>query len=335
MPIRILGASLDEMAGSAGPVSGGAPAAAQAGSVNRLWNFGIVFLIPAMTIVLGTPAADGVSGAMAVLREWQYDEAPMQLHPGDIGWNHRFGTAETAAVVRTWSRDRRILAVGMLDSPSLVRMTVAPDAFQDEDLARRLVEDFSLPERGVLPEGAVSVEAPLGLLLHDLLSKEGWGVDEPWTPLFRDLTEPVEDLGVRIEPIGPEQAQDYADVLRSAFSTSRPTREFWHAMSAGPFFADARCLGAYDDQGSVAAVVTVWSAGPGKPGVVEPMGVHEDHRGRGYGRAITVAGAAALREMGSSSVRVCTPSSNAGAVATYKAAGFEVRPEVRDRTWRT
>ncbi|MFF3255751.1 GNAT family N-acetyltransferase [Actinacidiphila glaucinigra] len=284
-----------------------------------------------MTIVLGTPAVDGVREAMAALREWQYDGAPTQLHPGDIGWNHRFGTAETAAVVRTWSRDGRILAVGMLDSPTVVRMTVAPDAFRDQGLARRLVEDFSLPERGVLPEGAVSIEAPLGLLLHDLLTEEGWGVDEPWTPLFRGLAEPVEDPGVRIRAIGPEQAQDFAGVLRSAFNSSRPTGEYWHAMSAGPFFADARCLGACDDQGDVAGVVTVWSAGPGKPGLVEPMGVHEDHRGRGYGRAITLAGAAALREMGSSSVRVCTPSSNAGAIATYRAAGFEARPEVRDR----
>jgi ribosomal protein S18 acetylase RimI-like enzyme len=284
-----------------------------------------------MTIVLSTPTVDGVHEAVAALREWQHDKAPMQLHPGDIGWNHRFGTAETAAVVRTWSRDGRILAVGMLDSPTLVRMTVAPDAFQDEDLARRLVEDFSLPERGVLPEGAVSIEAPQGLLLHDLLTKEGWGVDEPWTPLFRDLAEPVEDLGVRIKEIGLEQAQDFADVLRSAFNSTRPTREYRHKMSAAPFYAEARCLGAYDDQGNVAAVVTVWSAGPGKPGLVEPMGVHVDHRGRGYGRAITVAGAAALQEMGSSSARVCTPSSNVGGVATYKAAGFAARPEIADR----
>ncbi|MFI2302918.1 GNAT family N-acetyltransferase [Actinacidiphila glaucinigra] len=284
-----------------------------------------------MTMVLGTPAVDGVREAMAALREWQDDGAPMQLHPGDIGWNHRFGTAETAAVVRTWSRDGRILAVGMLDSPTVVRMTVAPDAFRDEALARRLVEDFSLPERGVLPEGAASIEAPPGLLLHDLLTEEGWGVDEPWTPLFRGLAEPVEDPGVRIRAIGPERAQDFAGVLRSAFNTSKPTREYWHAMSAGPFYADARCLGACDDRGDVAGVVTVWSAGPGKPGLVEPMGVHEDHRGRGYGRAITLAGAAALREMGSSSVRVCTPSSNAGGIATYRAAGFEARPEVRDR----
>jgi GNAT superfamily N-acetyltransferase len=268
---------------------------------------------------------------MAALRNWQYDDAPMQPHPGDIGWNYRFGTAETAAVVRTWSRDGRILAVGMLDSPTVVRMTVAPDAFQDEELARRLVEDFSLHERGVLPEGAVSIEAPQGLLMHDLLTKEGWGVDEPWTPLFRDLAEAVQDPGVRIKEIGLEEAQDFADVLRSAFNTKRPTREYRHEMAAAPFFADARCLGAYDDEGNPAAVVTVWSAGPGKPGLVEPMGVHADHRGRGYGRAITVAGAAALREMGSSSARVCTTSSNVGGVATYKAAGFVPQPEIGDR----
>ncbi len=50
-----------------------------------------------MTIALGTPTADGVREAVAALREWQHDGAPMQLHPGDIGWNHRFGAAETAA----------------------------------------------------------------------------------------------------------------------------------------------------------------------------------------------------------------------------------------------
>ncbi|MER7952813.1 GNAT family N-acetyltransferase [Streptomyces sp. NPDC096079] len=284
-----------------------------------------------MTIALSTPTAGGVREAVAALREWQHDEAPMQLHPGDIGWNYRFGTAGTAAAVRTWSRDGRILAVGMLDTPVLVRMTVAPGAFRDEDLARRLVEDISLPERGVLPAGAVSIEAPQGLLLHDLLTKEGWGVDEPWTPLFRDLAEAVEDPGTRIKTIGLEQAQDFADVLRSAFSTTRPTRAYLYEMSAAPFYAEARCLGAYDGRGNPVAVVTVWSAGPGKPGLVEPMGVHADHRGRGYGRAVTLAGAAALREMGSSGVRVCTPSSNVGGVATYKAAGFAARPEIADR----
>jgi ribosomal protein S18 acetylase RimI-like enzyme len=284
-----------------------------------------------MTIALGTPGGGELDEAVAAVREWQHEAAPMQLHSGDLGWNYRFGTEETAAAIRTWSRDGRILAVGMLDSPTVLRMTVVPDAFRDEELAWRLVEDMTLPERGVFPAGPAGIEAPVGLLLHDLLTEEGWGVDEPWTPLFRNLTEPVKDPSVRIEVIGPEHARLFAEVIRSAFNSKTFTPERWHAMTAGSPYADARCLGAYDDQGNLAAVVTVWSAGPGKPGLIEPMGAHQDHRGRGFGTAITIAAAAALREMGSSSARVCTLSSNVGGVATYKAAGYQAMPEIGDR----
>jgi ribosomal protein S18 acetylase RimI-like enzyme len=284
-----------------------------------------------MAIVLSRPRDDGVREAIAALREWQHDDAPMQLHPGDIGWNYRFGTAETAAVVRTWSRDGRILAVGLLDGSDLLRLTIAPDAARDEELARQLVEDVTEPARGVLPEGKVSVESPVGALVHDLLFKHGWHADEPWTPLRRYLTEPVQDPDVRIEVIGPEQAHVQTGVLRASFDRSTFTDERWHAMAAGLPYADARCLVAYDDQGNAVAAVTVWSAGPGKPGLLEPMGVHREHRGHGYGKAITVAAAVALQELGSSSAIVYTPSSNVGAVATYKSAGFQQFPEIRDQ----
>jgi ribosomal protein S18 acetylase RimI-like enzyme len=284
-----------------------------------------------MAIVLGEPGTDGLSEAVGVLREWQYEGAPMQLHPGDLGWFWRSGAEATAAAVRTWSRDGRILAVGLLDGPGLLRLTIAPDALRDEELAQRLVDDVSEPERGVLPEGKANIEAPTGALVQDLLFEDGWDADEPWTPLRRDLTEPVDDPGVRIEAVGPEQAHVFATVQRAAFDGSRFTDERWHAMAAGLPYADARCLVAYDDQGNAVAAVTVWSAGPGKPGLLEPMGVHREHRGHGYGKAISAAAAAALQALGSSSALVCTPSSNVGAVATYRSAGFQPLPEVRDR----
>ncbi|MFI6370392.1 GNAT family N-acetyltransferase [Streptomyces sp. NPDC050546] len=284
-----------------------------------------------MAIVLGEPEVNGLSEAVGVLREWQYEGAPTQLHPGDLGWFWRSGAEATAAAVRTWSRDGRILAVGLLDGPGLLRLTIAPAARRDEELARQLVADVTEPERGVLPEGKANIEAPTGAMLQDLLSDEGWQIDEPWTPLRRDLTEPVEDPGVRIEVAGPERAGVRTAVQRASFDASTFTDEHWHAMAAGVPYADARCLVAYDDGGNAVAAVTVWSAGPGRPGLLEPMGVHREHRGQGYGKAITVAAAAALQELGSSSALVCTPSSNVGAVATYKAAGFRQRPEVRDR----
>lgn len=300
---------------------------------NQMRGASAVMCDRAMSNVLSVPGVDELDGVVDALREWQYEGAPIQLHPGDLGWFWSAGPQATAAAVRTWSGGGRLLAVGMLDGPDLLRLTIAPDARRDEGLAQQLAEDLTRPERGVLKAGEAYVETPQDALLHDLLLEHDWHVDEPWTPLHRDLTEPVGDpgAGLRIEVTGPERAHVRTAVHRSAFNSPAFTDERWHAMTAGPMYADARCLVAYDEQDSAVAAVTVWSAGPGKPGVLEPMGVHQDHRGHGYGRAITVAAAAALQEMGSSSAMVNAPSSNVAAVATYASAGFTKLPEVRDR----
>jgi len=283
-----------------------------------------------VSIALSTPGVDGLSDVVRVLREWQCDGAPVQLHPGDLGWYWRFGAVATAAAVRAWSHDGQILAVGLLDGPGLLRLSIAPAAGDDEELAQQMVTDVTRPQRGVLPQGDVSVEARFGDLFRQLLSAAGWEAGEPWTPLERDLAEPVKGCGVRIEVTGPGQACARVAVQRAAFDRSTFTEERWHAMAAGAPYADARCLVAYDDQDIAVAAATVWSAGPGRPGLLEPVGVHREHRGRGFGRAISVAAAAALRALGSSSATVCTPSSNAGAVATYRSAGFRQFPDVRD-----
>ncbi|MFK4068134.1 GNAT family N-acetyltransferase [Streptomyces sp. NPDC029674] len=284
-----------------------------------------------MPITLRAPEADGLAEVVAVLREWQYEGAPMQLHPGDLGWFWRFGAQAVAAAVRAWRKDGRIVALGLLDEPGLLRLTIAPDAVADEELARRLAEDASRPERGVLAGEKAYVEAPRGALVQDLLTESGWSADEPWTPLRRDLTEPVADPGVRIEVVGPERAHVRTAVQRAAFDRPTFTDERWRTMAAGLPYADARCLVAYDERDDAVAAVTVWSAGPDRPGLLEPMGVHPDHRGHGHGRAITLAASAALRELGSSSAVVYTPSRNTAAVATYRSAGFAQLPEMRDQ----
>lgn len=284
-----------------------------------------------MAVAQGMPGSVGLGEVAGVLREWQCEGAPVQLHPGDLGWFWRFGAEATAGAVRTWSRDGRILAAGLLDGPGLLRLAIAPQALRDEELAQHLAADVTQPERGVLMPGKASVAAPMGALVQDLLCEDGWSAGQPWTPLRRDLTAPVKVPSVRIEVIGPKRAHVRAAVQRASFDNSTFTDERWHAMAAGLSYAEARCLVACDGQGNAVAAVTVWSAGLGKPGLLEPMGVHREHRGHGYGNAITVAAAAALRELGSSSAIVCTPSSNVGAVATYTSAGFRQLAEIRDR----
>ena len=284
-----------------------------------------------MAFALQTPTIDELPAAVCALRDWQRDDSPMQLHPGDIGWFWRFGAEATAAAVRTWNRDGRILAVGLLDGDDLLRMTIAPDARRDEHLAGQLADDIGDPARGVLPAGPVYVEAPQDALLQDVLAQRGWPTDEPWTPLYRDLRDAVENSGIRFEVVGPELAEARADIQRASFAKSIFTGERWKVLAAGFAYADARCLLGFDDQGVAVAAITVWSAGEGRPGLIEPMAVHPDHRGHGFGRAITLAGAATLRQLGSSSAIVCTTGSNVGAVATYASAGFEAQAEVHDR----
>ncbi|WP_326567810.1 GNAT family N-acetyltransferase [Amycolatopsis rhabdoformis] len=286
---------------------------------------------PAMTIVLSTPRVGELPAALAALRGWQRDGAPWQLHPGDVGWFWRAGAENAAAALRIWRWAGDVVAVGLLDGSELLRLTLAPDVRRDEVLARRLFEDVTTPSRGVLPTGRVAVEAPADALLRDLLADAGWPLDEPWSPFRCDLTDPVADPGVRVEIVGPAQVSARTAVHRAAFNSPRFTADAWHTMSTGPGYADARCVLAYDADGNPVAAATVWSAGAGRPGLIEPLGVDPAHRHHGYGRAITLAAQAALRDLGSSSALVNTPSANVGAVATYRAANFEPLPPIHDR----
>ncbi|MFG1946713.1 GNAT family N-acetyltransferase [Nonomuraea sp. NPDC048826] len=283
-----------------------------------------------MTILLSTPGAGDLDEVVRALAEWRREGASMQLHPGDVGFYWQFGPERTAAALRMWSREGRILGVGLLDGSELVRLAVDPEARMDEDLARQMVDDVSRRERGVLAAGKAHVEALWDGRFRELLQESGWELDEPWIPMVRDLSESVEDCGLRIEVVGPEQVDDRVAVHRAAFQGSKFSAERWHAMAAGTPYANARCLVGYNDQGDAVAATTVWSAGPGKPGLLEPLGVHGDHQGHGYGKAMAVGAAAALRDMGASSATVCAEASNTGAVATYRSAGYQPQAEVRD-----
>ena len=284
-----------------------------------------------MDLELATPDVAALGRAVRVLAGWQRDDVPLQLHPGDLGWAWRQGADALAATVRTWSAGGRLVALGFLDAPALLRLTTDPDLAHDPDLVGRLVEDLGDAGRGVLPDGEVAVETPTGSGLADGLLAAGWAVGEAWSPLRRDLSDPVPDPGVRVEVVGPTEVPAYVAVHRSAFPSSRLDESRWRTMTAGPAYAAARALLLRDDAGEPVAAAVVWSAGPGRPGLLEPVGVHADHRRRGLGRAVSLAAAAARRELGASQALVCTPSSNVAAVTTYASAGFDRLPERHDR----
>jgi ribosomal protein S18 acetylase RimI-like enzyme len=281
-------------------------------------------------VVVATPPPERLADVVAAMREWQHDGPPVPLHPGDLGWQHRQGPVATAAALRTWTRDGRLLAVGLVDSPEVLRLAVDPAVQDDDAFCRDLVGTLTGRDADVLVRDDARVEVRFGGALRGLLVEAGWSDDEPWTPLRLDLAEPVPDPGCRVDVVGPDLAGERVAVHRSTWPASTFTEDGWHAMAAGPAHAHARCLLVRDDEGRSVAATTVWSAGPGRPGLIEPLGVRAEHRGRGHGRAVTLAAAAALRELGASSVTVCTPSANTVGVAAYLSAGFERLPDTPD-----
>ena len=277
-----------------------------------------------------TPSPDALDRLLSALASWQQDGLPIQLHPGDLGWHWRFGPSALSDALRAWTAGETTVAVGFRDGPSLVRMAVAPWVDQDEGLAEVLVRDLEDPARGVLPGGRVSVEARFGVALRGRLRQCGWVEDDPWTPLVHDLRGSVEHSGLRVEVVDHDRVRDRVEVQRAAFDGSVFTADQWRVMSRSPAYDRARCLVGYDQQDAAVAAATVWSAGEGRPGLLEPMGVHRDHRGRGHGTAISAAAAAALRDLGASCALVATPGVNTAAVATYARAGFRRLRDVTD-----
>ncbi|MBR7744687.1 GNAT family N-acetyltransferase [Phycicoccus sp. BSK3Z-2] len=290
-----------------------------------------------MDLTMSTPATADLRSVTDAVGGWQRDDGPLQLHPGDIGWYGRLGPAATAAALRVWRVGGRVVAVGLLDGDDLLRTAVDPHLGTDADLARRMAEDVDDPARGVLPSGEAVVEARGGPLLLAALKERGWVDDEPWTPLHRDLRDPVPGVDLRLEVVGPDTADDWVEVHLSAFhgdvvtdDDRRLVRDRFDTLTAGPFAADVTAVTGRDAAGAAVACAAVWTAGAGRPGLLEPMGVHDAHRGHGYGRSVCLAAAAVLRDAGASSALVCAETANTGAVATYEAAGFVAAEPVRD-----
>lgn len=325
----------------------------------------------AMDPTLRAPSVPELLLAADALATWQRDDAPLQLHPGDLGWHSMKGLPATAAATRVWELDDVPVAIGLLDGPDLLRLAFAPGAEDDAALARRISSDLADPSHCVLDAGPGAVEARGAAALRRTLAADDWEEGELWTPLRLDLgpmpdmsdalasadvvdpqsapdfteDEPTpdaadpddarptdQDLPARLSPV-----EEWARVHFSAFRRRDPSpaelrgrARDWTVMAATPLASSSLTLLGRDDDYAAVAIATVWSAGAGRPGLLEPVAVHPDHRGRGFGRGITLSALHALRAMGASSALVCTPSSLSGAVPTYLSAGFRADDEVAD-----
>ncbi|WP_300682558.1 hypothetical protein [Nocardioides sp.] len=167
---------------------------------------------------------DDAEEVVSALASWQHDATAVQWHPGDLGWAWRFGAARCVADLRMWRRDGEPVAAGTVED-GVLRMALSPAVFDDSEVADRLADDLTDPDRGVLPAGRASVEVRDGATFRTRLIERGWLPDELWTPFRRDLATPVPDPGVEIVVLDreePDEAvlRDRVAVHRAAFSNS-------------------------------------------------------------------------------------------------------------------
>lgn len=295
-----------------------------------------------MTLSFETPTCDQLVKLAEELAQWQQIPWAGQLHPGDLGWHSSVGAERLAGDLRVWKNGTRPVALGMLDGPGLISFAIAPDCTADESLAHAMAGDLENPASPFPDDPVNVVEARGAMALQAELRRRGWAEDEEWTPLVLELTgeprwEQLEQSGLRIESAGAEEAAEWTAVHWSSFKGTPYMDEAregfvrrWSTLMTGPLPDHAQSLIGYDPTGAAVAVTTVWSAGEGRPGLVEPMGVHRDHQGKGYGVAITQAGAQALHQARASAAAVVAENSNPAALATYTAAGFTAGASVSD-----
>ena len=59
---------------------------------------------------LSKPTPDQLGAVVEDLASWQQDGLPVQLHPGDLGWQWRFGVGALAEALRVWTVDNTTMA---------------------------------------------------------------------------------------------------------------------------------------------------------------------------------------------------------------------------------
>lgn len=253
--------------------------------------------------------------------------AVVGLHVGDLGWHLRMDDRDLDGTVVAVLVDGQLVAAGLYE-PDGVRLAIRPDRVNDRVVAEAIAD---LAETTAAEDAFADV--PTSPLVDDILRDRGWRTDpHAWAILYRPLTaadaEPAEPPGVTTL----KTEQDVADrvaVQFAAFTGSTFTVARWHQMASSPAHDPALEFLARTAEDEPAAGATAWSAGPGRAGILEPVGTHPDHRRQGHGRAVSLAAVAALARAGASGVGVQTPEANTAAVATYLDCGLEHVASVR------
>jgi mycothiol synthase len=138
--------------------------------------------------------------------------------------------------------------------------------------------------------------------------------------------------GFGIRPlVGENEVESYVQLHRDVFASKNMTVEWRRRTLRRPEYLSDLDLVVVAPDGRLAAFCVCWlDKGPGgrSVGQVEPLGVHEDFRKLGLGRAILSEGLRRLYLCGADRVYVETDKYRGAAMALYRAVGFHLIRDV-------
>ncbi|MBN1658318.1 MAG: GNAT family N-acetyltransferase [Anaerolineae bacterium] len=162
--------------------------------------------------------------------------------------------------------------------------------------------------------------------------------EDSWSKVLmgRPASDPWPDSpvppGYTIRPLaGESEVEAYVALHRAAFGTTNMTPEWRARTLRHPEYVPDLDLVAVAPDGSLAAFCVAWldrMSHREVSGQIEPLGVHDEHRRLGLGRAILREALRRLHQHGARTVYVETDNYRDGALATYESAGFCVVHDV-------
>ena len=241
----------------------------------------------------------------------------------------------------------QLLAWAVMQTPFwAIDITCHPDA--EEDLHPCILDWADRRARDILhtpygrPVWFVNVFADQAIRIRHL-EAAGFAAqtdvgEDSWTKVFmlHSGETPVDERdlppGFVLRPLaGQREVDAYVELQRAVFGSNNMTAEWRARTLRRPEYVPDLDLVAAAPDGRLAAFCICWLAdvpGLGVCGQVEPLGVHDDFRGMGLGRAILCEGLRRLRERGATRICVETDRFRNAALGLYESAGFRVIRDV-------
>ncbi len=267
------------------------------------------------------------------------------LHVGDVAhrmFNGLRNEPNLSDLMRLWESDGRIIAWALVEPkhPGFDAQ-VDPDVRREQpELEREVLEWAQARTVEVLDEQG----AGAGEILAEVFDADehrrrhllemGWS---PGTEIFvltrrslRSAPELKLPPGYTIRQVrGTDEAEAVAAVHAASFGSVWLPGQYRSVMES-PGYDPERELLAVAPDGELAGFTVLWYDERNGIGLFEPVGVHQDHRRRGLGRALLAAGCEQMRSAGLATATVMYEEANPASGPLYLAMGFEPAWPIRD-----